>query len=1122
LPTVWLSPGAQATEQHLLAELDSLLPAGPGLLDALSRPVLVVVPSTALLLHLSAVIGRHRPMIGVRVLTLGMLATEILAMQGEIPRRGAAMAGVLTRRFCAEEPVLAAELGHLTDGYGGVLESVRDILDAGFEPIHLDAVDEMLASASSEEAQIAAALGLPPPEADAQGAAEQRAAAILRVAAQVYESMEVLKVGERSWIYRQAADLLPRNPPDVRALRLVGFCEATGVMGDFIEALLRLPEIELVVDLPPDPAAPWRLDAGAVFTEPLTSRLELITQPRPLPLTSPTPRRETFSAPGGQAELREVARRIRGLLDAGAAPESIAVIPREVEPYRAIIWSELGRAGIPFSALGALGSDSAEARRVGALLDVLCEGEGVRVDRWLEAAGWICELPGPDQLGHTRLRRADLGLALAASGVTRLADVPWASIAGERTEDGFSLPVRGGLVPIQEAAGVHVKAIRRILPHGLLDLARRRAASLLTFFEEWPESAALQVHVRLLRQLLIDELCWDDEPVAVQAIHDALAELLRVHESTLQITLGEFRILCLSALRPVGRAPLGGRGAGVQILSATEARGLTFQTLFLVGLNRDVFPRRIREDALLPDRMRRRLHVLLPALPLRGVTMSGERYLFAWLHTAAPHIVLSWQRMDEDGQTLSASPLVERLRWSAGQLPDEAPTRYSLQARSGVELAFDAAIRAGLHGSRERFRALLPAAMAEGRHRSPDDPEIQAAAAARLRVLDALEPDLREPEGRDAARLLDPYSGIIGPPISPVDPRGNALYVTTLEATARCPWQSFLTHLLRLEPAPDPVNTLPMIEKWMLGDLVHRVLEGVVRDALGVDESDLRKNLDIALERGAVGVGWPGEDAVEQTLLSVARSQIRELGMNLPGMALVLRDMAWPFLLTARALDWPEPDSTLEVLGVEIEGVVPAAGRAIHFKADRADLNGDRLVLTDYKTGRTIDAGKRAATRLRNFLKQVRSGKRLQASTYALAGLPVALARTGRFLFLDPETEDHARDFSVEDDDRDFISAAGSAWSVVSEAWDSGVFVPRIVEPDGHSQGDACDRCDMRQACRLGDSGYRRRLVDHIQRHTPAFKHTPGQLGGVSQTLLRLWWLGQDPPDYADEPTDER
>lgn len=1121
MPTVWLSPGAQATERYLLAELDALLPPGPGLLSSLDEPVLVVVPSTALLLHLSGVIARHRPMIGVRVLTLGMLATEILALSAEIPRRGATMAGVLTRRFCAEEPVLEAELGHLTDGYGGVLESVRDILDAGFEPIHLEAVDELLSAASSEETQIAAALGLPPPEADAQGAAEQRAAAILRVAAQVYESMEVLKVGDRSWIYRRAAELLPINPPAARAIRLVGFCEATGVMGDFIESLLRWQEISLVVDTPADPAAPWRTDAGVTFTEPLTTRLELVATLRPLPETATPPQRETFSAPGAQAELREVSRRIRLLLESGTPPESIAVIAREVEPYRATLWRELGRAGVPFSALGAQGSDSAEARRVGALLDVLCDGSEVRADRWLEAAGWICEVPSPDYLGHTRLRRADLGLGFAASGVTRLSHIPAANIAGDRTEAGFSLPVRSGLVPVVEADRTHVKAMRRVLPHSLLDIARERARSLLRFWDAWPESAPLQVHVRLLRQLLIDELRWDDEPVAVQSIHDALAELLRVHESTLNITLGEFRILSLSALRPVGRSPLGGRGAGVQVLSASEARGLTFETIFLVGLNRDVFPRRIREDALLPDRMRRRLQVLLPSLPLRGVTMAGERYLFAWLHTAAPHIVLSWQRMNEDGQTLSASPLVERLRWSAGQQPEEVPTRYSVSAPPGVELAFDAAVRAGLHGSRARFRALLPAAMAEGRGLSAEHPEIQAAAAARLSILDALEPDLREPEGRDAARLLDPYSGIIGAPVGPIDPRGNALYITTLESAARCPWQTFLTNLLRLEPVPDPINSLPMIEKWMLGDLVHRVLEGVVRDALGAAESDLRTSLDIAVERGAVGVHWPGEGAVEETLLDVAQSQIRELGMNLPGMALVLRDMAWPYLKVAKALDWPEEGKPLSVLGVEIEGAVDAGGRTIHFKADRADLDGTQLLLTDYKTGRTIDSGKRASTRARNFLKQVRTGKRLQASTYALAGLSSTMARTGRFLFLDPDTEDHARDFSVEDADSDFITAAGSAWSVVSEAWDAGVFLPRIVGPTGSKQGDACDRCRMRQSCRLGDSGYRRRVIEHVQRHTPVFKRTPTQLPAVRQSLLRLWWLGQEPPDYPEEQHDD-
>ena len=103
---------------------------------------------------------------------------------------------------------------------------------------------------------------------------------------------------------------------------------------------------------------------------------------------------------------------------------------------------------------------------------------------------------------------------------------------------------------------------------------------------------------------------------------------------------------------------------------------------------------------------------------------------------------------------------------------------------------------------------------------------------------------------------LDPFSGLIGPIMEKLDPRRNALYITVLEKTARCPWQSFLLQLLRLEPTPDPIHDLPHIEKWMLGDLVHHALEEVIRDALG-PQADARSDLRTALKLGAVPVYWP-------------------------------------------------------------------------------------------------------------------------------------------------------------------------------------------------------------------------------------------------------------------------
>lgn len=1112
--TVWISPGVRATIDHLLDVIDTLLPPGPAVLQALREPVIIAVPSTAMQLHLASRLARRGPRLGVKVTTLAALAADVLAHHGEIPRRGAAMAGVLTRRFAAQEPVLSADLGHLADGYAAVVDSVRDLLDAGFEPVHLDAADELLSSASKDEAAIAAALGLPVPTAAStqdDGSAEQRAAAVLRIAAQVHESLELLQVGERSWIFRRAVELLPQTPAPGRAIWVAGFADATGLIGDFIEGLMRWYGADVIVDKPADPADHMREDAGAAFADVLVGRLGMVGPVKSLQAINPPAQRTLFCAPGIGAEVRSVARRVRRLLDGGEQPQQIGIVARQLESYRPAIWRELRRMGIPFSGLEAVGSDSIEARRIGALLDVLCDGPTVRIDRWLEACGWLTERPGQDERDENRLRRAELLMVLSTAGVGRLQDVPTAE-PPEVNADGVPLQVREGFAPdeVEARRGFLVKTRRRHMPHALLLRAKRRAAGLLAFWEAWPDEAPLKLHVRLMRALLTDQLRWQGEPIAAREVADVISDIQRVHEGSLQMSLQEFRLLLISQLRPIGRNPLGGAGGGVQVLSAVEARGLSFSHLFVIGLNRDMFPRRAQEDALLSDRMRRRLHDLIPTLPLRAQSYMGERHLFAWLHTAARFITLSWQRTDDSGKPALPSPLVERLRWSQGGgtvTVDEDPPSYSGLTPPGEELAFDACVRAGLHGTRERFARLLPLAMAEAR--SDDEAAgLEPVTRARLRVLDALEPDIRSPTGKLEAARLDPYSGLVGPILDPLDPRRNALYITVLEKTARCPWQSFLLQVLRLEPTPDPIHDLPNIEKWMLGDLVHAVLEEVIRDALGA-EAEARTELRRALQLGAVEVCWPDTAEMDGVLERVTRRAVKSLGMNLPGMALVMRDMAEPFLAVAREVDWPDSGAGLPVIGVEIEGEVPApsGGRPVYFKADRADLVDGQLRLTDYKTGRPIDTGRLPETRARNFLKQVRSGQRLQASTYTLARAEGISDRLGRFLFLNPDDEEHTRDFSVEGSDPEFIDATGEAFVAVLEAWDRGMFFPRITEPSGMRQSKACHGCDARQACRLGDSGYRQRLTGWIKQQTPELGP-----GDPLRPLTRLWWLGEDLP----------
>src|SRR5205807_9472054 len=97
--------------------------------------------------------------------------------------------------------------------------------------------------------------------------------------------------------------------------------------------------------------------------------------------------------------------------------------------------------------------------------------------------------------------------------------------------------------------------------------------------------------------------------------------------------------------------------AGVQILDVMTARGLSFEAVFLVGLNEKLFPRLIREDPFLSDAAR---SVLAGALGSRlGRKMDGyqeEKLLFELAAQSAKNrLHLSCQRSDEEGKALVIS-----------------------------------------------------------------------------------------------------------------------------------------------------------------------------------------------------------------------------------------------------------------------------------------------------------------------------------------------------------------------------------------------------------------------------------------------------------------------------------
>lgn len=1116
---VLIASGALAAEALLLERLDSLLAEARRDPALLARPVRIVVPSRSLRLHLATALVRRRgrSVAGLSIQTLFGLASEILERAGEAAPRGSRLFDVLAQRAARAEASLRRGLEDLADGFSAVTGTVRDLLDAGLEPVHAEAADEALASDGP---------------AAASRAEVERARALVRAAARAEKWMGELGIGRVSTLLRRAAELLETGDDHclpARAVLVHGFADATGVATDLLQALLKHHGAWLVLDHPPKP------EGGGVeraFTERFAERLAHSARVEPAAPTVPAAREEgaarleAFEAVGAEAEARELAHHVRALLDGGARPEGIGVVARDLDAYRAALRRHLHRLGIPFSGVGERGALGSAGRRIRAFLELLRQGEAVPSDRWLDA---MAALPPFSLEGSGG--RVDLRLAFYSLGLGRLRDVAGLEVEEVLRNNTYALPIRQGLRTAGGGEGEadgddfaddseaslrrnEAHARRRRVSGSLLRAAVRAARRTRERLAAWPDEAPLDQHLTRLYELLGTDLGWEDGSGEAGPVVAALEELEREIPAGLRLDREELRLLLERLLESAGASDLGGQGGGVQVLSVVEARGRTFDHLFVPGLNRDVFPRGIREDPLLPDDLRRILQRVLPDVPIKRAGFDEERYLFAQLLSASPAVTLSWQAADDDGKPLSPSPLVERLRQRLDVA--KAPPLWALPAAGrlpGPRTAAEHAVMAALHAPRRWLGRVLALAIEEGRSGlayagsvpTPFDLPPARLAAARMAVLEEMDPDLRTPEGRSARSRLGPYFGFIGRlPGVEGEPRLRELYVTQLENLSACPWQLFLVRLLRIEPTPDPLSSLPGVDALLLGNVVHATLERICQPPGRPEPGADVRALD------PVGVFWPHEDEVGRVLREEALRLLKEEGIHLPGLARALAERARPMLDTARDVDWAS--GAVPVLATELEseldvGEAPGRLRRVLFKADRVDRSAGGLVIwTDYKTGKPISQARRPDVRRRHFLDRVRAGTHLQAVAYLL-GSPGE--SKGRYLFLKPGLAEDVREIAVTTADEDFVAAFAAASEAVLAAWEEGSFFPRLVEPDGRSEPSRCGFCAVAEACLRGDSGSRQRLSEWtVAAPSP---------GSEEAALLRVWRLWEKQPEKQPE-----
>ncbi len=1065
-PDVRTARGALAAERDVLDRVESLFDETDPM-AGLDRPVRILVPSTSLRRHVAAALVRRRPAwLGVEVQTLSGAARSVVSQDG--PWRDAeALLPVLVRRAAREEAILLEELAPLEDGEGAIVGVVRDLLDAGFEPPHADAVDEQLA--------------------EGEGRPAARARALVRVALRVQQHAERSGWRTRASLLVRAREILEAEGEAAlpsRAVLIHGLADATGVVAEWVGALVRELSAELWLPGPDDPAFPGDrvpIAPGWEFTERLRGRLGVPEPPREERPADP-PEIRLQRAAGAAAEVRGIAEQIRISLDAGTPPERIGVVARDLAGYRLALSSQLGRLGIPFSA--GRGFPTRATRRIRALLDLLGRGKHATADLWLDAA---------DPFGGSRL--ADLRLGLHSLGLGRLADVPRLQREGAGVEPrGLPLPSVRGLPEEEEgsedesqdaetaAAGQALQAAeagqvgealqaaeaeqvgealprrrspgrpqRRRVSSETLAWAAESAVATLRWLEERPKQATFATHRSQIQRLVEGPLGWRGETAGRDLFEAALARLEVDIEPEFLLSAEEVGLLLSRELDGAGDDSLGGAGAGVQVMGAMEARGRTFDELHLIGLNRDVFPRPIVDDPLLPDRLRRGLESLLPEIPIKLRGFAEERHLFAWLCSAAPRITLSWQEVNDDGKERPRSPLVDRIVLARPALP-EREALPPWVAASPLRPGFEHVIRAGLAGAHAAYSGLLEALL--------PPPE----ARARTAVLD-------EQEARgDRWGLPGPYLGFVGPEPG----RARDVFVTRLENLAYCPWRHFLERELGLEPVPDALAALPDVSPLLVGNVVHAVMEQIV----GAAGAPVGVNIDAALATAPTDVPWPEAAQLDALLHGAAREAARREGILLPAFASFLARRARPFLESIVSLEGAG-GGLPAVVGAELEAELRVRGAddeeaLLRFRADRVDSVDGRLRLVDYKTGRPVSDAAQEKKRREHLLSALRAGKRLQVAAYAALPHPPGEV-DGRFLFVRPGIEPAHAQVDVAQGDEEARDAFLEATATLLRGLASGTFPPRLLAGNLAEENAACESCLLSEACVRGDTGARRR-----------------------------------------------
>jgi hypothetical protein len=604
-----------------------------------------------------------------------------------------------------------------------------------------------------------------------------------------------------------------------------------------------------------------------------------------------------FSAPGEGRETVEIARRILDEARAGTPFDEMAVFVRAPEVYTSQLEVALRRAGIPAWFARGTSRPEASGRAFLALLD--CALEGLSARRFAEYLS-LGQVPSLDAAGAPPLDRVvwaapeDETLGPAAEAALAASPEPATPETRSSAEpDADDHPVVEGTL---RAPWRWEQLLVESAVIGGQDRWRRRLAGLEAEYrarlsryrEEEPDSPRASAierdlhnleHLRRFAMPVIERLAalpghgtWGEwiaaletlAPIVLRRPERVLTVLaaLRPLDVIGPVVLAEVRDVLSGELTTLAERPSAHRYGRVFVGTIEQARGRSFDVVFLPGLAERIFPQKPREDPILLDALRLKLQAdARDRMPLATQDDRGrhERLLLRLAVGAARRrLHLSYSRIEqtEARPRVPSFYALEMARALTGQVPEPQQMERQAAAAAEARLAWPApADPTRAIDEVEHDLATLRALLASG--------EARGRARYLLELNDSLARSLRTRWTR-WRRSFSPADGLVrvadGTREALAGARlgARAYSASALQRFAACPYQFFLSAICRLEPRPE-VAPIVELDPATRGHLFHQVQAEALRAladegrlplaADGIEHA--RATLDQTLERVA-------------------------------------------------------------------------------------------------------------------------------------------------------------------------------------------------------------------------------------------------------------------------------